>query len=147
MKKLSFMMAPAFAGVDRVRSELKGLCDEAYAGPEAASRAEDLRIAATEAMNNAVEHSGADRIEVELIAGDTGMVFRLITPGKKFDPTENVAMPELGDDVLLPEGGFGLAIIRELVDVVRYEYVEGRNILTLEKEISGNHKEETARGN
>jgi anti-sigma regulatory factor (Ser/Thr protein kinase) len=133
MKTVTFHMAPEFAAVDEVREALKSLCDETFPGAAAASHTTDLCIAATEAMNNAVEHSGAARIGIEMIAREAGVVFRLITAGERFDPTANVAMPSLEDDNALPEGGFGLAIIREIVDVIRYDYVDGRNVLTLEK--------------
>ncbi len=134
-KRLSFQIAPSFENVDMVRKALKGLCQDTYSGAEAESRIGDLCLAATEAMNNAVEHSGAEKVEIEISADESKVVFRMMTKGEKFDPTAGVSMPVLGEGEELQEGGFGLAIIKEIMDLVRYEYVEGRNIMTLDKVI------------
>ncbi len=136
-KTLSFRIEPDFKGVDRVRLALQKLCNEIYRGPEAESRTGELCLAATEAMNNAVEHSGADQVEIEICADEAAVLFRITTGGGKFDPTVDVSMPALDEDDELPEGGFGLAIIKAMVDNVRYEHVEGKNIMTLDKRIIG----------
>jgi len=132
-KRLSFQIAPNFESVDVVRIALQGFCRKNYRGAKAESRTEDLCLAATEAMNNAVEHSGAEKVEIEISADEVEVVFRIITRGKKFDPRVGVAMPVLEEGEALQEGGFGLAIIKEIVDDVRYEYVQGKNIMTLGK--------------
>ena len=49
-------------------------------------------------------------------------------------------MPILDDNNLV-EGGFGLAIIQELVDKVDYEYRDSKNILTIKKTLSEKDKE------
>jgi len=116
-----------------VRAALKGFCNESYRGAEAEARTWDLCLAATEAMNNAVEHSGAEQVEIEISADEAGVVFRIITQGERFDPTVGVLMPVLKDGEELQEGGFGLAIIKEMVDGLRYEYIEGKNVMTLDK--------------
>jgi len=134
-KRLSFQIAPDFKNVDRVRTALGRFLSENYRGPEAASRTDEISLAATEAMNNAVEHSGADQVEIEVFADEAMVVFQIITKGKQFDPTMPVSMPVLGDGKELQEGGFGLAIIRELVDDLKYRYVEGKNIMTFFKKI------------
>ncbi len=136
-KRLSFKIAPNFESVDMVRKALMEFCRDAYRGAEAESTTGDLCLAATEAMNNAVEHSGAEKVEIEISAGEAKVVFCIITEGKKFDPTDGVSMPVLGEGKELQEGGFGLAIIKEMVDSVRYEYVNGRNVMMLDKVIIG----------
>ncbi len=132
---LAFQIAPDFAEVDLVRLALKKFCDETYRGPEVDSRTGDLCLAATEAMNNAVEHSGAEKVGIEIFANKTEVFFRMITKGEKFDPTADVLMPVLRDGDELQEGGFGLAIIREIVDSIQYEYIDGKNVMTLGKRI------------
>lgn len=146
-RTLAFQIAPDFAGVDLVRTALKEFCNEIYiGGPEAEAWTGDLCLAATEAMNNAVEHSGAEKVEIEIFANKTEVVFRMITRGEKFDPTAGISMPVLGDGDELQEGGFGLAIIKEIVDSVRYEYIDGKNVMTLGKRIIGK-KGESEDGN
>jgi anti-sigma regulatory factor (Ser/Thr protein kinase) len=86
-------------------------------------------------MNNAAEHSKSDLIEVEVEASRPDVIFRMLTECDRFDPTENVSMPNLEEMEDLPEGGFGLALIKELIDDVRYEYADGKNVLTLRKKV------------
>lgn len=134
-KRFSFQIAPNFQNVDMVRTQLKEFCTDNYRGTEAESRAGELCLAATEAMNNAVEHSGAEKVEIEILANEAGVVFRIITQGEEFDPTLGVSMPVLGEGKELQEGGFGLAIIKEMVDDLQYMYAEGKNVMTLCKKI------------
>ena len=134
-KTLGMTVAPTFENVDAVRTEVEKLCREMFPGDDARSRIGDVLLAATEIMNNAVEHSGADAMEIDASVEGDGVTFRLSTLSAMFDPTANVSMPVMGEDADLPEGGFGLALIREMMDSVEYEYSGGRNILTMRKKI------------
>ncbi|MHB8880570.1 MAG: ATP-binding protein [Thermodesulfovibrionales bacterium] len=129
---------PTFENVSVARLAVQDICRKQYAWPGAESLIDELLMAATEAMNNAVEHSGAKEVEIELIAGARRLVMRVKTEGKRFHPPSEVAFPDLDAPGGLPEGGFGLAIIREMVDAVHYDYHDGKNIVTLEKNISEN---------
>lgn len=136
-RTLAFQIKPDFAEVDLVRLALKKLCDEIYSGADAQPLTGELCLAATEAMNNAVEHSGADQLGIEIFANRTEVFFQIVTRGKEFDPWSDIAMPVLGDGEALQEGGFGLAIIKEIVDSVHYEYIDGKNVMTLVKRVIG----------
>ncbi|TAN40373.1 MAG: ATP-binding protein [Nitrospirae bacterium] len=129
---------PTFENVSAVRLAVQDVCRKQYGWPGAEPLIDELLMAATEAMNNAVEHSGAKEVEIELIAGARRLVVRVLTAGKRFDPPSEVAFPDLDGPGGLPEGGFGLAIIREMADAVHYDYCDGKNIVTLEKNISEN---------
>lgn len=128
--------APSFESVSAARLAVQDVCEKHYPQPGAAVLVGELLMAATEAMNNAVEHSGAQEVEIELSAGVRGLTFRVITAGKRFEPPADVAFPDLDGPGGLPEGGFGLAIIREMTDSVAYDYRDGKNIVTLTKNIS-----------
>ncbi|MBI5076106.1 MAG: ATP-binding protein [Nitrospirae bacterium] len=130
---ISLRFKPVFENVDSARVAVHNACREHYLQPGSDTLTDELLLAATEAMNNAVEHSGTEEVEVEVIAREQSLVFRLITAGEQFDPTASAAFPDLDADEELPEGGFGRALIAEMTDSVTYEYREGRNILTLEK--------------
>ncbi|MBI5633966.1 MAG: ATP-binding protein [Nitrospirae bacterium] len=132
-KIITLKFKPVFENVDSARIAVHNACRERYQQPGSDPLISDLLLAATEAMNNAVEHSGAKEVEIEVIAGPQGIVFRMITAGDRFDPTAGTAFPDLDAAEELPEGGFGRALIAEMVDSEKYEYSEGRNILTLEK--------------
>ena len=130
---ISLKFEPVFKNVDAARIAVHNACRERYRHPAAEPLIGDMLIAVTEAMNNAVEHSGARELEIEMVAGHQSLIFRMITAGAQFDPTAGVAFPDLDAAEELPEGGFGRALIAEMVDSVKHEYSEGRNILTLEK--------------
>ena len=63
------------------------------------------------------------------------IILVLTDTGKEFDPT---AAPEA--DVTLSAddrqiGGLGIFLIRQILNEVRYERIEGKNVLTLEKKL------------
>jgi anti-sigma regulatory factor (Ser/Thr protein kinase) len=66
---------------------------------------------------------------------DGSIVFVLTDTGKEFDPT---MAPEA--DITLsaedrPIGGLGIFLIRQIMNQVKYERIEGKNVLTLEKKL------------
>lgn len=63
------------------------------------------------------------------------IVFVLTDTGKEFDPT---MAPEA--DITLsaddrPIGGLGIFLIRQIMNEVKYERIDGKNVLTLEKKL------------
>ena len=65
-----------------------------------------------------------DPVRVTITFMDNGKPF---DPLKKEDP--DVALPAEEREI----GGLGIYMTKKIMDDVRYEYVEGRNILTMEK--------------
>lgn len=128
-------MVPIFEEVDVARKITEEICREYYGTAERQEAIGDFLLAITEAMNNIVEHGQASGIGVELTARPERLVFVISSDGQSFDPTQDVSMPVVGDDDELPEGGFGRALILELLDEVRYEFRDGRNVLKLTKNI------------
>lgn len=141
---VSMKFRPVFENVDAARNAVYTACREYYPDPESGGPIDELMLAITEAMNNAVEHSGTAEVEIDVAADGRNIVFRMITAGARFDPTADVAFPEMDTADDLPEGGFGRALIREMSDSVHYVYNGGRNILTLNKIII--YKEDRANG-
>jgi anti-sigma regulatory factor (Ser/Thr protein kinase) len=138
MNDIAFSMTfePVFEHVSTARVAVQDVCRKYYPQPGAEPLIGELLLAATEAMNNAVEHSAAKEVEIELIAGTQSLIFRVLTAGARFEPPADVSFPDLDSSAGLPEGGFGLAIIKEMVDSVQYDYCDGKNIVTLTKYIS-----------
>ena len=63
------------------------------------------------------------------------IVFVLTDTGKEFDPTQ---APEA--DITLsaeerPIGGLGIFLIRQIMNEVKYQRIDGKNVLTLEKRL------------
>lgn len=135
---LAMKFEPLFDRVSEARLAVQDICKKHYPQPGAEPLLSELLMAATETMNNAVEHSGAKEVEIELIGEGHGLIFRVLTAGNRFDPPADVAFPDLDGPDGLPEGGFGLAIISEMADSVQYDYRDGKNIVTLTKYISKN---------
>ena len=67
---------------------------------------------------------------------EESIVLVLTDTGKEFDPT---AAPE-ADVTLSAEdrqiGGLGIFLIRQIMNEVKYERIEGKNVLTLEKKLN-----------
>lgn len=96
-----------------------------------------LDLALEESVVNVMEYaypkgtSGTVNI-VSTVDGDF-MQFVISDAGKPFDPTKQKNV-----DINLPAekrpiGGLGIFLVRQIMDTVTYERVEGRNILTLRK--------------
>lgn len=124
-----------FDSVKAVREQAESSLKERF-GLDACSDIDDIGIASTEMMNNAVEHSGAEFFDVQIAFDGSAVVFSLITEGAEFDPTREIKMPDLDGDET-HEGGFGIAMVKELSDEMMYEYREGKNVFTIKKIIKG----------
>jgi anti-anti-sigma factor len=130
---LFLKMAPVFAEVDLARKAVDEVCREFYVNERLDEVIGDFVLATTEAMNNVVEHSRASQMSLELTAQRDRLVSILRNDGQGFDPTRDVSMPDLDGELV--EGGFGRAIINELMDEVQYDFVDEQNVLTLIKNI------------
>ena len=65
------------------------------------------------------------------------IVLVLTDTGKEFDPT---MAPEVDVTLSAEErqiGGLGIFLIRQIMNEVRYERIDGKNVLTLEKKLTG----------
>ena len=102
--------------------------------------AAQLRLAVEEAVVNVMDYAYPTGIEghVTIEALSNGKQLRVIITdsGIPFDPTTQ----EKADISLTAEerriGGLGILLVRDLMDTVNYERTDGKNILTLIKEIS-----------
>jgi anti-sigma regulatory factor (Ser/Thr protein kinase) len=132
-RRLHMSFEPDFGNVDLVRAAVRGICTDFFHQAESTTNIMDFCLIVSELMNNAVEHSKKQMMNVELILSRHEAVFRLVSEGAGFDPTLAVEMPDLEEDTELPEGGYGLAIIQTLADGVEYERLKNSNVVTLRK--------------
>lgn len=104
------------------------------------SLARQLRLAVEEAVVNVIEYaypidSEGDIIINMMYDGNT-LRFQIIDTGVAFDPTTK----QRTDTTLSAEdrqiGGLGILLVRELMDSINYERIDGKNILTLIKNIN-----------
>jgi anti-sigma regulatory factor (Ser/Thr protein kinase) len=97
--------------------------------PDAGSLTYDVQLAVQEACTNIVAHAYGDRIDgrIEATIGRTerprGLIIHLYDTGESFDPST-----VLGPDLSEPQThGYGLHLMRALLDEVAYEPEDGRN--------------------
>ena len=101
--------------------------------------ARQLRLAIEEAVVNVIDYAypaGQEgNIEVQIMSDGETLKTVLIDSGVAFDPTAK----EKADTSLSVEdrqiGGLGILLVRELMDSINYERIDGQNILTLIKKI------------
>jgi sigma-B regulation protein RsbU (phosphoserine phosphatase) len=98
-----------------------------------------INLAIEEAVVNVMSYaypSGTrGNVDIEAKANDRRLKFTISDWGIPFDPT---AKPEA--DITLsaeerPIGGLGIHLVRQIMDSINYERVDGKNVLTLRKSI------------
>ena len=106
------------------------------------SLASQLRLAVEEAVVNVIEHAypyGTEgSVEVTMMSDGHQLKVVIDDSGMPFDPTieKKVDITLSADERQV--GGLGILLVRELMDTINYEYINGHNILTLRKKISLN---------
>ena len=99
--------------------------------------ARKLRLAVEEAVVNVIDYAypvGTEgEITIKMMSDGNKLHCQIIDTGVPFDPTKK----EKADTTLSIEerqiGGLGIFLVRELMDTINYERVDGKNILTLIK--------------
>lgn len=99
-----------------------------------------IAVAAEEIFVNIANYAyqpniGKATVRVEVSGDPITVTITFIDNGKPFDPTK-----QADPDVLLSAdereiGGLGIFMTKKIMDDVHYEYSEGRNILTLQKDL------------
>lgn len=100
----------------------------------------NLNLVLEEAVSNVILYAyPKDQTkEIYLLAKkiDDNLLFILTDTGKEFDPTQ---MPNA--DITLeaeerPIGGLGIYLIRQIMNTVEYNRINGKNVLTLTKQLN-----------
>jgi len=100
-----------------------------------------LQMAIEEIYCNIVNYAYAPHVGKVKIVGhfendECVIILQFIDEGKPFNPLEK----DEPDFTIAPEdrevGGFGIFIVREMVDNMSYEYKDRKNILTLKKNLA-----------
>ena len=98
-----------------------------------------LRLALEEAVVNVMEYAypAGGHGDVTIRATYDGERLRLIISdsGIAFNPTEAASADTTLSAEERPVGGLGILLMRELMDFINYERIDGRNILTLTKKL------------
>ena len=94
-----------------------------------------LEEAVVNVINYAYPKEEHQSIYLSATLHEGSIVFVLTDTGKEFDPT---AAPEA--DITLsaedrPIGGLGIFLIRQIMNEVKYQRIEGKNVLTMGKKL------------
>ena len=97
------------------------------------SLVDEVELAVSEACTNAIRHGADDdasaAVTVRFVLSETQLVIDVSDQGAGFD-FEEIPVPEFEKH---PEGGYGLYIIRQIMDEVHYTRDNERNIFTMKK--------------
>lgn len=107
------------------------------------SLSENLRLVTAEALNNVVEHAyvGQETGVVGLlcVVGKAGVACRISDRGRPLDQLPEGLAPDLRG--VLPEGGFGWFLIRQLATRIRYRRHGRQNLLSFAVTCRGENRE------
>ncbi|WP_136806801.1 ATP-binding protein [Desulfosediminicola flagellatus] len=109
------------------------------------SCADDVEICVVEGINNVIEHAyihdPGKTVAIIVESNSTNLYIKIkdsgISMGKLTEPEIDVDLENINT---LPEGGFGLYIIHNLMDSVQYGSVDGTNTLSMTKRIDSTTK-------
>ena len=97
-----------------------------------------IEEAVVNVMNYAYPAGEKGDVDIEAMINDEYLVFVISDSGTPFDPTAKAEV----DTTLSAEergiGGLGIHLIRQIMDTINYERVEGKNVLTLRKKLPKN---------
>lgn len=94
-----------------------------------------LEEAVVNVMSYAYPAGTTGHVQIEAIANDKHLKFIISDRGTPFDPTaeEDVDTTLPAED--RPIGGLGIHLVRQIMDSINYERIDGMNVLTLCKEL------------
>jgi anti-sigma regulatory factor (Ser/Thr protein kinase) len=105
----------------------------------------EIKLALEELIVNVILHGYEDdaehQIAVEIRLTDEELTMTIEDDGKPFNPlefrSENIERPFDERET----GGMGIHLVRQLMDEVSYQREQGRNVLFLRKQVTGNSSE------
>lgn len=132
----SIILANDLSEISRLNGFIEDIGNEFSLAPDVIF---NLNLVLEEAVVNVINYAypKEDHESIYLSAKmqDGSIVFVLSDSGKEFDPT----MAPEADVTLSAEdrqiGGLGIFLIRQIMNEVRYERIDGKNVLTLEKKL------------
>ena len=99
----------------------------------------NLNLALEEAVSNVILYAYGEekQKEITLLANmsDNNLTFVLTDYGKEFDPTK---VPDADVTLSAEEreiGGLGIFLIRQIMDTVEYQRMDGKNVLIMGKQL------------
>lgn len=134
----SIILANEISEIGRLADFIEDMGNEFSLAPDVRF---NLNLVLEEAVANIINYAYPkdehESIYLSARMHEDSIVLVLTDTGKEFDPT---MAP--GVDVTLSAeerqiGGLGIFLIRQIMNEVRYERIDGKNVLTLEKKLTG----------
>ena len=132
----SLILANDIAEISKLATFIDEIGEEFSLAPDVVF---NLNLVLEEAVVNVINYAYPKEehqsIYLSATLHDGSIVFVLTDTGKEFDPTQ---APEA--DITLsaeerPIGGLGIFLIRQIMNEVKYQRIDGKNVLTLEKKL------------
>lgn len=96
-----------------------------------------MNLAMEEAVVNVMTYAypagTIGNVNIEAQANDERLKFTIIDSGIPFDPTAKDEVDTTLSAEERPIGGLGIHLVRQLMDSINYERIDGKNVLTLRK--------------
>ncbi|MBR5803937.1 MAG: ATP-binding protein [Bacteroidaceae bacterium] len=132
----SLILANDIAEISKLATFIDEIGEEFSLAPDVVF---NLNLVLEEAVVNVINYAYPKEEHQSIYLSATlhegSIVFVLTDTGKEFDPTQ---APEA--DITLsaeerPIGGLGIFLIRQIMNEVKYQRIDGKNVLTLEKKL------------
>lgn len=98
----------------------------------------NLNLALEEAVVNVMSYAYPDSqgdVKVDIMIDDQKVVSILTDSGIPFDPTQKGDVDTTLPAEERPIGGLGIHIVRQMMDSINYNRIDGKNVLTLRKKL------------
>ena len=118
--------------VSRLGAFIKEVCAEREVED---SMAKNIRLAVEEAVVNIIDYAQTETVEVDAYSNNEVLRIVIRDSGAAFDPTEVREADTSLSAEERPVGGLGILLVRQLMDSINYERIDGKNVLTLIKKI------------
>ena len=94
-----------------------------------------LEEAVVNVMSYAYPAGTQGDVHIEAQANDVRLKFTITDSGAPFDPTAKEEIDTTLSAEERPVGGLGIFLVREMMDSINYERIDGKNVLTLRKKL------------
>ena len=126
----AYRLVPTLERLPEVMAFVDHILEQAQMPMKAVSQ---IDVAVEEIYVNIAHYSGASIAVLSCDLQEDRVVLQFCDDGKPFDPTKRA-----DPDINLPAdereiGGLGIFMVKKMMDEVSYEYLNGRNVLTVVK--------------
>ena len=92
-------------------------------------------ICTDEIFANIAQYSRATTAEIRCDVGDGSAMLEFCDDGTPYNPLETAAPDTTLSAAERTIGGYGIHIVKKLMDDVKYEYRDGRNVFRISKQL------------